>query len=276
MSTTPSEAPTTGTDTPDDGWKAAGSAWGHAAADWAYLWEPSIRDAADHIFDRVGLGPGTELLDVACGSGYAAAVARRRGASTTGIDASTELVEIAKRRDPAGDYRAGDMFDLPYDKESFDVVTAFNGIWGGCEGAIAEAARVTRPGGWLGITFWGPGRALDLRDWFLALGSTTNDTKTEMIGLASIGSPGIAEKLFTGQGFNVVERGASASVLEFADEEIAWQALRSPGLVKPALDSRGDDALRDLLLPAVEQFRAADGSYRIVNELTHVIGQKPG
>ena len=113
-------------------------------------------------------------------------------------------------------------------------------------------------------------------DWFLALGSTTNDTKTEMIGLASIGSPGIAETLFTGQGFNVVERGASASVLEFADEEIAWQALRSPGLVKPALDSLGDDALRDLLLPAVEQFRAADGSYRIVNELTHVIGQKPG
>ncbi|MDG1088396.1 MAG: hypothetical protein P8P20_11695 [Acidimicrobiales bacterium] len=66
MSITPSEAPATGTSTPDDGWKAAGSAWGHAAADWAYLWEPSIRVAADHIFDRVGLGPGTDLLDVAC------------------------------------------------------------------------------------------------------------------------------------------------------------------------------------------------------------------
>ncbi len=55
--------------TQDDGWIAAGAAWGHAAQDWAYLFEPYARDAAEHLFDRLDVGPDTRLLDMACGGG---------------------------------------------------------------------------------------------------------------------------------------------------------------------------------------------------------------
>ena len=54
----------------------------------------------------------------------------------------------------------------------------------------------------------------------------------------------------------------------------AWRRLRSPGVVLPSLRNVGEDELRRQVLAAIDPFRAADGSYRLVNELTHVIATK--
>jgi SAM-dependent methyltransferase len=105
------------------GWVESGRAWGERAADWAYLVEPYARGVNDALFDRMGVRPGTELLDIACGSGYAASVAARRGAKVSGLDASEALLAIARARTPAGDFRTGDMFALPFEDDSFDVAT---------------------------------------------------------------------------------------------------------------------------------------------------------
>lgn len=274
MSTTETTHPTdvTGTDvaTAAPDWQLAGAAWGHAAADWAYLFEPYARDAIEHLFDALDVRAGTRLLDIACGSGYALARAARIGARASGIDAAVDLVDIARRRVPDGDVRAGDMFDLPWEDGSFDVITSFNGIWGGCTDALREAHRTLRPGGMIGVTFWGPGSKLDLRDWFIALGTSTPDVADEMVALANIGAPGVVEEMLTSAGFAEIERTAAAAVLEFPDEDTTWRALRSPGLVLPALEQHGEQALRARLMAAVEPFRATDGTYRIVNELTCV------
>ena len=50
------------------GWIESGRAWGTRATDWAYLMEPYARRANDALFDRAGVGPGTRLLDIACGA----------------------------------------------------------------------------------------------------------------------------------------------------------------------------------------------------------------
>ncbi|MDH4278438.1 MAG: class I SAM-dependent methyltransferase [Acidimicrobiia bacterium] len=252
-------------------WVEAGRAWGHAAIDWAYRFEPYGADAIEAVFGRLGVDRGTDLLDMACGSGFAAGRAGRLGATVSGLDASAALIDIARRRAPSAELVAGDMFDLPWADGSFDAVTSFNGIWGGCTDALAEARRVLRPGGGVGLTFWGRGDRLDMRDWFIALGSSTPQVGEEMISLASIGSPGVVEEMLTTAGFGDVERWDAPSILEFADEDDAWRALRSPGLVVPALAAVGEDELRNRLLPTIERFRAADGSYRIVNELTCVV-----
>jgi cyclopropane fatty-acyl-phospholipid synthase-like methyltransferase len=68
------------------GWAESGRAWGERAADWAYLVEPYARRVNDALFDSVGVRAGTRLLDIACGSGYAAAVAADRGAQVAGLD----------------------------------------------------------------------------------------------------------------------------------------------------------------------------------------------
>ncbi|MEO1059353.1 MAG: class I SAM-dependent methyltransferase, partial [Actinomycetota bacterium] len=254
-------------------WQSAGAAWGHAAPDWAYGFEPYARDAIETIFNRLDVGPTTHLCDVACGAGYALGRAERLGAMVAGLDASAELLDIASRRAPTAELIAGDMFDLPWADATFDVVTSFNGVWGGCDDALVEARRVLRPGGAIAVTFWGPGDRLDLRDFFITLGRSTPAVGEEMVSLASIGAPGVVEAMLERSGFEQIERFAAPAVLEFTDDDHAWRVLRSPGLVVPALDAVGDKQLRATLLAVLEQFRSDDGSYRLVNELTCVTAQ---
>lgn len=269
-SSTGSTAAMSSTPSTEASWKLAGDAWGHAAPDWAYRFEPYANDAVESVFDRLGLSEGTRLVDIACGAGNAAQRATRRGAELAGLDASEALIDIARRRAPDADLRIGDMFDLPWADSTFDAAISINGVWGGCQGALDEARRVLRTGAGIGLTFWGPGKSLDLRDFFIALGTSTPSMGDEMIGLASIGTPGVVEEMLTTAGFASIERWGCSSVLEIPDADAAWRTVRSPGLVVPALDHLGEDELRSRLLPTLEPFRADDGSYRIVNELTCV------
>lgn len=257
-------------------WKEAGAAWGHAPIDWAYGFEHYARDAIEDLFSTLGVGPGVRLVDVACGAGLAVARGERLGADVAGIDAAEALIEIARRRAPAADLRAGDMFALPWDADSFDVATSINGIWGGCADAVTEIARVLRPGGAIGITFWGSGDRLDLRDYFIALGRSTPEVGEEMLELANIATPGVAEAMLTEAGFVDLRRTEVSSVLEFESSDDAWRVLRSPGVVEPALRAHGDRELRRRVMPAVDAFAASDGSIRLVNEQVMVTGRLSG
>jgi ubiquinone/menaquinone biosynthesis C-methylase UbiE len=124
------------------GWREAGDAWGSRATEWAYLAEPHFRPVNERIFGLTGVKAGTALLDVGCGSGYASWLAADRGAGVHGLDASENLLAVARARTPHGDFQLGDMDSLPWDTESFDVVTCFNSVWIGDDVAMAEAARV--------------------------------------------------------------------------------------------------------------------------------------
>jgi len=104
---------------------------------------------------RLGVDTGDRLLDVACGSGLAIELARLRGASCSGIDASARLVAVARDRSPGCDIRVGDVHALPWDPASFDAVTSFRGIWGTTPSAVAEIHRVLRPCGRIGVTVGG-------------------------------------------------------------------------------------------------------------------------
>ena len=106
--------------------------WGERARDWADVLEgwsgwgiPLYR----HVLERVPAGSGTSLLDVGCGAGRFCRMAADRGAQVAGIDATGPLVEIARERVPDGDFRVGDMEDLPWEDDSFDLVTGFNSFF---------------------------------------------------------------------------------------------------------------------------------------------------
>ncbi|MDW3218031.1 MAG: class I SAM-dependent methyltransferase [Acidimicrobiales bacterium] len=265
----------TTTDTTPD-WQLAGEAWSHAATDWAYGFEPYARDGIETVLAKTAVGPGTDVLDVACGAGLALARAERLGASVSGLDAAAGLLEIAARRAPGANLVHGTMFDLPWDDDSFDVVLAFNGIWGGCDEAVAELGRVCRPSGRVGLTFWGASDRMDLLGYFVTVGQTGPGVTEEIISLAAINAPGEAERVLTDAGFVDIERGVTEAILEFTDDDHAWRVLRSPGLVVPSLRHTGEDELRAQVLESIAAFRADDGSYRLTNELVHVTATMAG
>ena len=97
-------------------------------------------------FELLAVDAADRLPGVACGSGLAVELARLRGASCSGIDASARLAAVAVDRNPECGIRVGDMRALPWDPASFDVVTSFRGIWGTTPAAVAEIHRGPSPG----------------------------------------------------------------------------------------------------------------------------------
>lgn len=258
------------------GWEQSGEAWGARAPDWAYLMEPYARPANDAVFDRTGVSAGTTLLDIACGSGYAAMVAARRGAVVSGLDAAERLLVIARARTPDGDFRLGDMFALPFADDTFDVATSFNGIWAGCEAALVEAARVVKPGGSFGMTFWGSPKRLGLMPYFLTVAALSpQDHVQATLGQAETGRPGVAEAMFAEAGIAVLERGASVVVNEWPDVATAVRALAAAGPSVPAVRAAGYDTFAAELVTALEPLVDRNG-LRISSELGWLIGRVGG
>lgn len=253
-------------------WQEAGRGWGARATDWAYLWEPYALPANEVVFDRLGLHAGDRLLDIACGSGYAASVASRRGAVVSGIDASEQLTTIAAARTPGGSFQAADMFALPYPDDSFDLITSFNGIWKGCEGALKEAKRVLLPAGRLGLTFWGRFDRLGLMPYFLKvieLSPSSHQSATAEQG----DTQNAIDDMLTAVGFVCFERGTVNVVNEWPDTATAVRALAAAGPSVPAIESVGYQEFCQHLIEVIAPL-AVDGlGVRITSEFEWVVAR---
>ena len=126
--------------------EAHGRLWGARARDWAEFQEATVRPVFEAVLERTRVGPATQYLDAGCGAGMAAEIAAARGAQVSGVDAAEEMLAIARSRVPDGEFRQGDLEDLPFADEAFDVVTGFNSLQyaGNPVAALREAGRVAK------------------------------------------------------------------------------------------------------------------------------------
>jgi SAM-dependent methyltransferase len=117
-----------------------------------------LAPASEVAVAALGLQGGEHVLDVACGTGNAAAVVAAAGARVTGLDGSARLLDVARERVPRGAFMAGDAAALPFADGAFDAaVSVFGVIFARpAAQAAAELARVVRPGGRIAITTWPP------------------------------------------------------------------------------------------------------------------------
>ena len=63
---------------------------GHRPARWADLAEAHNRPLFEAVLDAAGVGQGTRVLDVGCGSGLTLVLAAQRGATPSGLDISAQ------------------------------------------------------------------------------------------------------------------------------------------------------------------------------------------
>ena len=128
--------------------------------------EGDIAVMHDDLVSRLGPRAGERWLDVGCGPGAVAMRAARAGADVTGLDLAPGLIETARRR--AGEeglsiaYEVGDCEALPYGDASFDTVSSSVGVIFALDhrAAASELARVTRPGGRVGLSAWRPSEGI--------------------------------------------------------------------------------------------------------------------
>ena len=103
---------------------------------------------------RLVVSPGDRVLDGCCGTGDLAVAARKAGAGeVVGLDFSGAMLERARRKEPAIEWRQGDLLALPFEDGSFDAATVGFGVRNvaDLERGLAELRRVLRPGGRVGI-----------------------------------------------------------------------------------------------------------------------------
>jgi ubiquinone/menaquinone biosynthesis methyltransferase len=106
--------------------------------------------------DLTGLGEGDRALDVCCGTGDLALALKRRvgsSGSVVGVDFSAQMLELARAKAARSglpvEFLAGNALELPFEDSSFDAATVGFGVRNvvDLERAVAEMARVVRPGG---------------------------------------------------------------------------------------------------------------------------------
>jgi SAM-dependent methyltransferase len=96
---------------------------------------------------------GRDVLEVGCGSGFAAQLFAEAGAQVTAVDLTDWAVETTRARLAAfgltGHVRKGDGEQLPFVDATFDLVFAWGVIHhtSDMERALGELVRVCRPGG---------------------------------------------------------------------------------------------------------------------------------
>jgi len=90
-----------------------------------------------------------QLLDVGCGTGHWSGFFADMGYRVTGVDISTEMIEVARAAVPSGSFQVADAHRLPFKDASFDVVASMATLEFclDAQAAIKEMVRCAKPGG---------------------------------------------------------------------------------------------------------------------------------
>jgi ubiquinone/menaquinone biosynthesis C-methylase UbiE len=118
------------------------------------------REATDTLLSLCHIENAHEVLNVGCGIGVSSAyIAKKHNCHVVGVDISEKMVEWSRKRareervESRVEFRMADILELPFETNRFDAVIA-ESVVAFVEDkarAICESARVTRPGGYVGL-----------------------------------------------------------------------------------------------------------------------------
>lgn len=242
-----------------------GRLWGERARDWGALQEGQTSAVYEAALERTGVGPGSRYLDVGCGAGTACRLAAARGAAVSGVDAAEGMIAVARETAPTGDFHVADLEALPFDNATFDVVAGFNAIQYAANPvvALAEAGRVTKPGGWVVVAVWSPPELVPAAAMIRALGPLLPPPPPGAPGPFALSDEATLRVFVADAGLKPVEVFDVPCLWRYPDEDTAVCALNASGGAVRAMEHSGEAAVTLAHRQALAAFRQADGRIEI-------------
>jgi arsenite methyltransferase len=117
-------------------------------------------EATEELAELCHIGQGSYILDVGCGVGVTPCyIARKYGCRVVGVDINAGMVERSRERARSekvadrAEFRVADAQDLPFEDALFDAVIteSVTSFPDDKQKAVSEYARVTKPGGYVGL-----------------------------------------------------------------------------------------------------------------------------
>jgi len=263
---------------------------GDAKERWASgdLYEPYVgrwsRLVARDFLAWLDAPAGLDWLDVGCGTGALAQTVAERCAPKrlAGIDPSDNFLDFARQRlSRAGaELRQADAQDLPFARAAFDRVVSglvLNFVPRQAQ-AVAEMARVARPGGAIALYVWDYADKMELMRtfWDAAVALDPQALELDEGRRFPVCRPEPLRRLFEAAGLGAVEARAIDVPTEFRDFDDYWTPFLGGKAPAPAycmsLSEDARAALRHRLravLPA-----QPDGTIRLVARAWAVRGRK--
>jgi ubiquinone/menaquinone biosynthesis C-methylase UbiE len=190
------------------------------------------RLAGDQFLDWIEAPKGLRWIDVGCGNGAftEALIARSAPAAVTGIDPSDGQIAYARTRPGAAmaQFQVGDAQSLPFADDSFDAASMALVIVfvDDPRKAVAEMARVVRPGGLVATYMWSFPDGFPLRPLGMALKS---------LGLNPLAPPNAdaarmenLSNFWKQAGLQSIETCVIRIQLAYADFDDFWQSVCAP------------------------------------------------
>ena len=207
---------------------------------------PLFRPWAELLIERARLSEGDSILDIACGTGVVARLAKTRigpQSRVTGIDLSPDMLKVARSLDPRIEWIQGNAESLPIvPDDRFDVAFCHQGLQFVADrpAAAREMHRVLTPAGRALVAVW---RGIDESPFFMDL----NRVAERHVGTITDRRHGFSDadalaQLLHNAGFSRVQVDPVSKTIRFANGEplvrlnamaVVGMSQRGPSLSEP-------------------------------------------
>lgn len=251
-----------------------GPLWGSRPEDWALSEEQQL-PSYEAALQRVRLESGQRVLDVGCGVGAFLRLVADRGAEPFGLDASEALIDLARRRVPEADLRVGDMGALPYDADTFDLVTGFTSFFFANDmvEALREAGRVAKSGAPIVIQVWGAHENCSLEAMKEIARPFFPPRPPDAAPDPDLSQPGALEALAIAAGLKPETVFDTSWAYNYPDQETLGRALVAPAGIAILVGPEREEAIKAAIVEGLAEHRTPEGSYRLDNEYHYLIAR---